>query len=347
MADKVPVKGGYNGGSLTGLAEYATGDTLGVAHGGTGLAAVGANQLLTGHNSSTTGALTSESNLTFDGSTLTVAGAADVSGDLTAGTVNADGDTSAGDNAAIGYTAAEGLILTGQGSTSDVTIKNDADTTVLSIPTGTTALQLGVGGATNGLINAAEAMYFNIDSDNNQTDRAFWFGHNANTTSSTNLVKITEDGYIRMAGAGIQFNGDTAAANSLDDYEEGTWTAVWKFGTTANTLGDNAAWYTKIGRTVIAHFRGGLPGAPSGTGNLAISGLPYTSLSTTNFYYGTQIWANRITNIGDGIVVDLGPNSTSAPIQRMASSTSSDITPITNSDCTTGSQVRFTLVYQT
>jgi hypothetical protein len=27
-----------------------------------------------------------------------------------------------------------------------------------------------------------------------------------------------------MAGGGIQFNGDTAAANALDDYEEGTWT---------------------------------------------------------------------------------------------------------------------------
>ena len=64
----------------------------------------------------------------------------DVVGDLTAGTLNADGDTAAGDNAAIGYTAAEGLILTGQGSTSDVTIKNDADTTVISVATGTTAV---------------------------------------------------------------------------------------------------------------------------------------------------------------------------------------------------------------
>src|SRR5210317_442136 len=48
------------------------------------------------------------------------------------------GDTSAGDNAAIGYTATEGLILTGQGSTNDVTIKNDADAAVARIPTGTT-----------------------------------------------------------------------------------------------------------------------------------------------------------------------------------------------------------------
>jgi hypothetical protein len=158
-------------------------------------------------------------------------------------------------------------------------------------------------------------------------------------TASTERLRITNDG--------ITFNGDTAAANALDDYEEGTWTAVWKFGSTANTLGDNAAWYTKIGRTVIAHFRGGLPGSPSGSGALTISGLPYASVNTTNFYYGTQIWANRITNIGDGIVADLGPNSTSVTIQKMASSTSSDIAVISNSDCTTGSQVRFTMVYQT
>ena len=62
----------------------------------------------------------------------------DVVGDLTAGTVNADGDTSAGDDAAMGYTSGEGVILTGQGSTNDVTIKNDADSAVISIPTGTT-----------------------------------------------------------------------------------------------------------------------------------------------------------------------------------------------------------------
>ena len=63
----------------------------------------------------------------------------DVTGDITAtGAVEPAGDTTAGDNSALGYTATEGAILTGQGSTSDVTIKNDADATVVSIPTGTT-----------------------------------------------------------------------------------------------------------------------------------------------------------------------------------------------------------------
>ena len=51
----------------------------------------------------------------------------------------------------MGYTAAEGLILTGQGSTNDVTIKNDADADVLEIPTGTTNVTVA-GSITGGTI---------------------------------------------------------------------------------------------------------------------------------------------------------------------------------------------------
>ena len=57
------------------------------------------------------------------------------SSDITGLTINATGDTAADDAAAIGYTSVEGLILTGQGSTNDVTIKNDADADVIEIPT--------------------------------------------------------------------------------------------------------------------------------------------------------------------------------------------------------------------
>ena len=56
---------------------------------------------------------------------------------LSFGKINLTSDTAAGDAAALGATGSEGLILTGQGSTNDVTIKNDADQDVLEIPTGT------------------------------------------------------------------------------------------------------------------------------------------------------------------------------------------------------------------
>jgi len=81
--------------------------------------------------------------ITHASGSLTVAGgtfataALTASGVVTGTTVEATADTSAGDNAAMGYTSAAGLILTGQGSTNDVTIRNDAGATVMVIPTGT------------------------------------------------------------------------------------------------------------------------------------------------------------------------------------------------------------------
>ena len=74
--------------------------------------------------------------------TYSLATNVDISGVATAATFEPDGDTAAGDNAAIGYTAAEGLILCGQGSSYDITLKNDADATVLSVPTGGTGLEI-------------------------------------------------------------------------------------------------------------------------------------------------------------------------------------------------------------
>ena len=87
-----------------------------------------------------------------------------VVGDITAGaTLNAAGDTAASDNAAIGYTSAEGLILTGQGSTNDVTIKNDADADVLVIPTGATNVDI---------VGVATAATFEPDGDTSASDNA-------------------------------------------------------------------------------------------------------------------------------------------------------------------------------
>ncbi|MBI33136.1 MAG: hypothetical protein CMD98_04600 [Gammaproteobacteria bacterium] len=128
-------------------ANFGTGTDLKIYHDGTNsylTNSTGALKIATetsgiaitlGHGTSE---VTVGDNLTVTG-TSTLSGGATVTGNVTAtGTVEPAGDTAAGDNAAMGYTAAEGLILTGQGSTNDVTIKNDADADVLEIPTGTT-----------------------------------------------------------------------------------------------------------------------------------------------------------------------------------------------------------------
>ena len=76
------------------------------------------------------------------GSVQTDGGIGAVKEIVTDATLQALGDTAASDKAAIGYTAAEGIIITGQGSTNDVTIKNDADADVITIPTGATGVEL-------------------------------------------------------------------------------------------------------------------------------------------------------------------------------------------------------------
>ena len=90
----------------------------------------------------TTGALNSGSITSGFGTINTGSSAITTTGVITGGTLEATTDTSSGDNAAIGYTSGEGLILTGQGTTTDVTIKNDNDATVASIATGTTIFTL-------------------------------------------------------------------------------------------------------------------------------------------------------------------------------------------------------------
>ena len=136
---------------ITGATVEATGDTAAGDNAAMGYSA-SEGLKLTGQGSSFDVTIQNDAGV----NALTVATGTtnvDVVGDLTVGTVTADGDTSAGDNATMGYTSAEGLILTGQGSTSDVTIKNDADATVLSIPTGTSIVGIGTTAASGALLH--------------------------------------------------------------------------------------------------------------------------------------------------------------------------------------------------
>jgi hypothetical protein len=69
-------------------------------------------------------------------------------------------------------------------------------------------------------------------------------------TNGTERLRITSTGQVRLAGAGITFNGDTAAANELDDYEEGTWTPNQGNGLTVVGDFSSSGTYTKIGRQI-------------------------------------------------------------------------------------------------
>ena len=160
----------------------------------------------------------------------------DVTGLATAATFEPDGDTAAGDNAAIGYTAAEGLILTGQGSTNDVTIKNDADADVIEIPTGTTSVTMtgslkpltyqetyvASSAASTVTLNLATGTSFSLTMDqattfafSNPPGSGTAFSFTLFLTQHSTAAAITWPNTVDWAGGSAP---DAAAANALQAY---------------------------------------------------------------------------------------------------------------------------------
>jgi hypothetical protein len=83
---------------------------------------------------------------------------------------------------------------------------------------------------------------------------------------------------VRITDNGLTFNGDTAAANALDDYEEGTWTGTLRgSGSDPTTAVTATGKYTKIGRMVTAEIQMDSKDTTGASGNVTITGLPFAS----------------------------------------------------------------------
>lgn len=108
---------------------------------------------------------------------------------------------------------------------------------------------------------------------------ALTFGTQRFGSNPVELMRITSTGQMRLAGAGITFNGDTATANELDDYEEGTWTPSVEFGgaTTGITYNARQGYYVKTGKVVHVWLYFNLSNKGSATGTATVAGLPFTS----------------------------------------------------------------------
>ena len=82
---------------------------------------------------------------------------------------------------------------------------------------------------------------------------------------------------------GITFPASQSAssdANTLDDYEEGTWTpTISSSAAPTVTYLVQTAIYTKIGRQVTVYGRVGLTAKSGGSGSAYIGGLPFTATS--------------------------------------------------------------------
>jgi len=111
-------------------------------------------------------------------------------------------------------------------------------------------------------------------------------GTNGVTTNSGTLISATTIGVggatPAASGAGITFPATASPssdANTLDDYEEGTWTATLTGGTTAPTtpITSLTAKYIKIGRLVTVSFNFDNANTTGASGGLIVTGLPFAS----------------------------------------------------------------------
>ena len=97
--------------------------------------------------------------------------------------------------------------------------------------------------------------------------------------NNSKKFETTATGIAVTGGVAI---GGTGAANTLDDYEEGTWTASLQG---ANQSGMNTTgYYTKIGRQVFFQWYSGGMTISSASGPAKVTGLPFTSSNASSAY---------------------------------------------------------------
>ena len=148
---------------------------------------------------------------------------------------------------------------------------------------------------------------------------------------------------LRVDSDGLKFGSDTAAANALDDYEEGTFTPTVKINSsTTGITGNFSGVYTKIGRQVTVVIIMGFTSKGSTTGNLSIT-VPFTSGDLSGIrMHGSLGYYNLSLSSGDHPRARLKSNVSEFQIHK-----THEITPIADSNLANNTEIYITLTYFT
>jgi len=115
---------------------------------------------------------------------------------------------------------------------------------------------------------------------NNGTSAASIDNRGSGTLTFNTGSSLTERLRIQ-AGGGISFNGDTAAANALDDYETGTFTPQLLGGTSnpSSTVSGSGE-YVKVGKLVFIYIKFHNVNTTGASGYIRITGQPFNPSQT-------------------------------------------------------------------
>jgi hypothetical protein len=127
-------------------------------------------------------------------------------------------------------------------------------------------------------------------------------------------------------------------ANTLDDYEETTWTPALTFGggSTGITYTSRAGRAIKVGKKVTAWCRGVLSSKGSSTGTALMTGLPYTSETFTNCFFMGPLFLSGLGATGFALIISSG---TSVTLLNGAGTT------LTDASFSNTSEIFFTIEY--
>jgi hypothetical protein len=167
----------------------------------------------------------------------------------------------------------------------------------------------------------------------------------------TALLKVTANVDISASGAGqIKFPATqhaSADANTLDDYEEGTWTPTWiPASGSGQTVNLASGWYTKIGNRVFVDFSLGTNGIGTASGNLLIGGLPFAQAGNTNQYAGLICTQAANASITAGNSVTSRVNFAATTITPLIWSATTGTVTLTVAEWGVSGVFRFTGSYQ-
>lgn len=159
--------------------------------------------------------------------------------------------------------------------------------------------------------------FFNLQT---AADSGVYMGNNAGSltllTGATERVRIDSSGNVTLqnnisvggaapttSGTGITFPATQSAssnANTLDDYEEGSWTAGISFGGAATgiTYSTNTGFYTRVGNLVTLSCYILLTNKGSSTGSARITGLPFTCATNSGAYAAPGLFFTNVTFSG-------------------------------------------------
>ena len=151
------------------------------------------------------------------------------------------------------------------------------------------------------------------------------------------------------SGAGITFPATQSAstdANTLDDYEEGSWTPVISDGTNNATMNfQNQGRYTKIGNVVTLNMYVITDSLGSVSGNIRITGLPFACVSGS--YSGTACGAGGELNITANQVVSSYLPPATSYILLFVWNAAGGTTNMTSTQWSADGSVIFSLSYRT